>query len=96
MSLSNVKSRKDYIQDSLELFESCQNENATLNTISSISSTTNISGTKRQRVVTPAASKVIDDEDEPRKSPSVRIASRSALQEIKEGERKVLGGIENV
>jgi hypothetical protein len=81
------------------LFESCRNENVTLNTISSISSTTNlpnISGTKRQRVVTPAASKVIDDEDEPRKSPSVRISSRSALQEIKEGERKVLGEIENV
>jgi uncharacterized protein (DUF2235 family) len=91
-----VKSRKDYIQDSLELSESCQNENAAVNTIRSISSITNVSGTKRQRVVTPAASKVIDDEDEPRKSPSVRITSRSALQEIREGERKVLGGIENV
>ena len=78
------------------MFENCQDENATLNTISSISSTTNISGTKRQRVVTPAASKVIDEEDEPRKSPSIRIASRSVLQEIKEGERKVLGGIENI
>jgi hypothetical protein len=78
------------------LFENCQDENTFLNTISSTSSTTHISGTKRQRVVTPAASKVIDDEDEPRKSPSVRIAPQSALQEIKEGERKVLGGIENI
>ncbi|KAK0126460.1 hypothetical protein ONS95_008058 [Cadophora gregata] len=59
--------------------------------------TTNNSGTKRQRVVTPAAAKVIDDEDEPRSSPSIRKASQaSARAENKEKDRVVLGGIENV
>ncbi|TAQ89564.1 hypothetical protein B7494_g2131 [Chlorociboria aeruginascens] len=52
--------------------------------------TTNISGTKRPRVVTPAASKAIDVEDEP----STRKSSRGA--ESKEGERRALSGIENV
>ncbi|TVY37946.1 hypothetical protein LSUB1_G003161 [Lachnellula subtilissima] len=59
--------------------------------------TENHSGIKRQRVITPAASKVIDDEDEPRSSPSIRkVSVRVAKQDSKEGERKILGGIENV
>ncbi|CZT08402.1 uncharacterized protein RCO7_08225 [Rhynchosporium graminicola] len=59
--------------------------------------TTNNSGTKRQRVVTPAAAKVIDEEDEPRSSPSLRKASQaSARTDGRENERVVLGGIENV
>lgn len=59
--------------------------------------TTNNSGTKRQRVVTPAAAKVIDDEDEPRSSPSIRKASQaSARTDGKENDRVVLGGIENI
>ncbi|KAI9053364.1 hypothetical protein LZ554_002323 [Drepanopeziza brunnea f. sp. 'monogermtubi'] len=66
--------------------------------------TTN-SGTKRQRVVTPAASKVIDDEDEPaRSSPSraaslsMRKASQASIRatDNKENGRVILGGIENV
>ncbi|KAH6709222.1 hypothetical protein BKA61DRAFT_678120 [Leptodontidium sp. MPI-SDFR-AT-0119] len=59
--------------------------------------TTTNSGTKRQRVVTPAAAKVIDDEDEPRSSPSIRKASQASTRtDGKEKERVVLGGIENV
>ena len=42
--------------------------------------TTNNSGIKRQRVVTPAAAKVIDDEDEPRPSPSIRKASQASAR----------------
>ncbi|KAM3065999.1 hypothetical protein ACMFMF_010621 [Clarireedia jacksonii] len=57
---------------------------------------TNITGTKRQRNVTPASSKVIDDEDEPRSSPSLRKVSRQSKQEGKEGDRRILSGIENV
>ncbi|PQE31591.1 hypothetical protein CJF32_00010467 [Rutstroemia sp. NJR-2017a WRK4] len=57
---------------------------------------TNITGTKRQRNVTPASSKVIDDEDEPRSSPSLRKVLRQSKQEGKEGDRRALSGIENV
>jgi len=59
--------------------------------------TENNSSIKRQRIVTPAASKVIDDEDEPQSSPSLRkVSARNTKQDAKEGERKILGGIENV
>lgn len=67
--------------------------------------TTTHSGNKRQRVVTPAAVKAIDDEDEPgRSSPSraTSISMRKTSQastrtaENKENERIVLGDIENV
>jgi len=56
-------------------------------------------GAKRQRIVTPAAAKVIDDEDEPRASPSTRKTSVGSMKQEgtgKENERRVLGGIENV
>lgn len=57
----------------------------------------NSGGKKRQRVVSSAASKVIDDEDEPRSSPSLRkVSGLSLKQGTKDGERQVLGGIENV
>ena len=47
--------------------------------------------------MTPAAAKVIDDEDEPRPSPSIRKASQaSARTDGKENDRVVLGGIENI
>jgi hypothetical protein len=50
---------------------------------------------KRQRVVTPAAFKVIDEEDEPRSSPTLRKVSQTApSMEPKEIERRVLSGIE--
>lgn len=61
---------------------------------------TNVMGTKRQRNVTPASSKAIDDEDEPRSSPSLRKASRqsnaSGIGKGKESERRVLSVVDNV
>ncbi|KAG9238660.1 hypothetical protein BJ875DRAFT_367344 [Amylocarpus encephaloides] len=53
---------------------------------------------KRQRVVTPAASKVIDDEDEPRSSPSIRKTSNRIMgsQQNKDGDRRILGRLDNV
>jgi hypothetical protein len=60
------------------------------------STTSSNSGTKRQRVVTPAASKAIDFEDEPRTSPSFRKTSlANPRQDGDAGDRKVLGTIEN-
>lgn len=56
------------------------------------------SGAKRQRVVTPASAKVMDVESEPRTSPSSRRISRGTMPEgvVGEGEKKVLGEIENL
>jgi len=55
------------------------------------------SGAKRQRVVTPGSAKVIDVESEPRTTPSSRKISRGTMQEGNgEGEKKVLGEIENL
>lgn len=55
-------------------------------------------GTKRPRVMTPAANKVIDDEDEPGRSPTtMRKASRaSAKPDGRENDKRVLSHIENV
>ncbi len=46
------------------------------------------SGSKRQRVVTPAAFKVIDEEDEPKSSPTRKVSQAGSV-------RSVLNGIEN-
>ncbi|CAG8982609.1 hypothetical protein HYALB_00008101 [Hymenoscyphus albidus] len=62
---------------------------------------------KRQRVVTPAASKVIDDEDEPRSSPAFRktsgISSKSEpppppphREPHREGDVRILSGNQNI
>lgn len=52
------------------------------------------SGTKRQRTVTPAPFKPIDEEDEARSSPTTRkMAHGKAEAEV---ERRVLSGRENV
>jgi hypothetical protein len=68
-----------------------------IRTISNPIATATSSGTKRQRVVTPAATKAIDIEDEPRTSPSIRKMSLgNAKHEGEEGDRKILGAIENV
>lgn len=49
---------------------------------------------KRQRVVTPAASKAIDEEDEPRSSPTARKVSRTNAKEA-HTQKRVLGNITN-
>lgn len=58
---------------------------------------------KRQRVVTPAASKVIDDEDEPRSSPAFRKTSGLSSKSEpppnpahRESEVRILSGNENI
>ncbi|RAL66920.1 hypothetical protein DID88_007702 [Monilinia fructigena] len=71
---------------------------------SSLFTSTNVMGTKRQRNVTPASSKAIDDEDEPRSSPSLRKVSRQSNAsgngngngKGNDSERRVLSGLENV
>lgn len=66
---------------------------------SNLFTSTNAIGTKRQRNVTPASSKAIDDEDEPRSSPSLRKASRqsnaSGNGRGKDIERRVLSNVDN-
>lgn len=65
---------------------------------SSLFTSTNVMGTKRQRNVTPASSKAIDDEDEPRSSPSLRKVSRqsnaSGSGKVMDSERRVVSGLE--
>ncbi|KAE8452158.1 hypothetical protein EG329_001625 [Mollisiaceae sp. DMI_Dod_QoI] len=95
--ISSIKSRKENMQDSPPGSEpnAADNESG-LRLASQTFVTTNSAGTKRSRVVTPAAAKVIDDEDEPRTSPSLRNVSRSTKQDGRESERKILGEIDNV
>ncbi|KAF7870070.1 uncharacterized protein EAF02_009260 [Botrytis sinoallii] len=66
---------------------------------SNLFTSTNAIGTKRQRNVTPASSKAIDDEDEPRSSPSLRKVSRqsnaSGNGRGKDAERRVLSTVDN-
>lgn len=66
---------------------------------SNLFTSTNAVGTKRQRNVTPASSKAIDDEDEPRSSPSLRKVSRqsnaSGNGRGKDIERRVLSTVDN-
>jgi hypothetical protein len=97
-SLNAVKNRKPIFSASLPMIGTerypMDDENPARQ--SSIFITTNNSGTKRSRVITPAANKVIDDEDEPRVSPLIRHASLETVkQEKREPQRKVLGEIEN-
>jgi hypothetical protein len=95
---STIKSRKEHVQ----LWPLTENVNTAENEGVSRKSSLQIAiefngGNKRQRVITPAASKVIDDEDEPRSSPALRkFSERSNKQDPKEGERSVLGDIENI
>jgi len=60
----------------------------------------NVVGTfrhKRQRVVTPASFKAIDQEDEPKDSSVLRkISQGSALQDNKDVGRRVLGELPNI
>lgn len=92
--ISSVKSRKENMQEStLGPEPSAAINESAVRAVSQTFVTTNSAGTKRPRVVTPAAAKVIDDEDEPRSSPSLRKASRTSAKQ--DGERVALGEIEN-
>lgn len=91
--MSSVKSCKENMQESTLGPEpsAAVNESA-IRAVSQTFATTNNAGTKRSRVVTPAAAKVIDDEDEPRSSPSLRKASRTSVKQ--DGGRVALGELE--
>lgn len=99
IAINSIKSRKETMQDSPLGPE----PNATVNehstrVVSQSFVPANSAGTKR-RVVTPAAAKVIDDEDEPRSSPSLRNVSRGSMKqdgkEI-ESDKRVFSGVSNV
>ncbi|KUJ22447.1 uncharacterized protein LY89DRAFT_762652 [Mollisia scopiformis] len=98
IAISGIKGRKENMQDSPLGPEpnATANENG-VRVVSQTFVTTNSAGTKRSRVVTPASAKVIDDEDEPRTSPSLRKASRGSVkQDDKENERRVYSGVETI
>jgi len=92
-STGTSKSRKENITEVPVQADGGTVVNENLMRIVSQASNTSSVGLKRQRVVTPASTKVIDDEDEPRSSPALRKVSRASTN--KDAERRVLGEIEN-
>lgn len=90
---NSVRSRKENMVDTpLGQEPGAPASENSLRVVSQTFVTTNSAGTKRSRVVTPAAAKVIDDEDEPRTSPSLRKASRTSIRlDAKENERRASG-----
>lgn len=84
-----VKSRKENLHDCLNGNEICPSpSDGTRKFAQPIAN-------KRQRVATPPAFKVIDEEDEPRSSPTPRKVSQiAATIDLKKTERRVLSGIE--
>lgn len=89
-----VKSRKENVQDSPFTRENVSEGNSLMANASQPSSAV---GHKRQRVVTPAALKAIDQEDEPKNASIMRKTSQgSTLQENKEVGRRALGELPNV
>jgi hypothetical protein len=95
--MNEIEGKKENCQDKSPYSEvnSATNETTLRNTMQSYSATS--SGAKRQRIVTPAATKVIAVEDEPRTSPLASKISRGTLQDgNSEGEKKVLSEIENI
>jgi hypothetical protein len=74
--LIGIKSRKENVHDYPGTSERLGAIDHTRKSVQLVMSTSG-SGAKRQRVATPAAFKVIDEEDEPRSSPT-RKASQAA------------------
>jgi len=92
---SIVKSRKENTQDTPQGESHLGINEGIVRKVAQPFATTT-SGSKRQRVITPAATKVIDAEDEPRTSPLVRKVSRGSLLHEKENERSAFKELENV
>ena len=88
--LIGIKSRKENVQDYSGKGERLGAIDRTRKSVQPVLSTST-SGAKRQRVVTPAAFKVIDEEDEPRSSPTRKVSQGTSAQD---GERRALSGIE--
>lgn len=100
---TTVKSRKENINRSPVTTRassvSVVDENETNRKVSQTFTAINSANNKRQRVVTPAATKAIDDEDEPRSSPSTRKVSRTSAKEGQgqaQGARRALSNVTNV
>ncbi len=94
---TNIKSRKENLHHSpLVVRPASAGNDETIRKMSQAFTTTNSGGTKRQRIVTPASSKAIDDEDEPRSSPSTRKVSRTSAKGEGQGVRRVLSNLTNV
>lgn len=98
-----VKSRKENINRSPVTTRansvSVVDENETNRKVSQTFTAINNVNNKRQRVITPAATKAIDDEDEPRSSPSTRKVSRTSAKEGQgqaQGARRALSNVTNV
>jgi len=93
--VGSIKSRKENIQESLGLSEGASGLADGTRKVAQPFNITIGSSNKRQRIITPAAFKVIDEEDEPRSSPTLRKVSQGVtLQEAKDGERRALSGIQ--
>lgn len=88
--LIGIKSRKENVQDYPSTSERLGAIDRTRKSVQLVMSNSG-SGAKRQRVVTPAAFKVIDEEDEPRSSPTRKTSQGTSAQG---GERRALSGIE--
>jgi len=91
LATGNVKSRKESKQDLPRETESnALGNDGTMRKVAQPLTVTSNGGNRRQRIVTPAAAKVIDEEDEP------SISKTSRINSAKEEEMRLLGGIENV
>jgi hypothetical protein len=92
--LSNVKSRKENL-DSFRGPEPASTGNGGIRKVAHPFVESESGKNKRQRTL--VGSKAIDEEDDPRSSPSLRKISRGyAKKDLTEAERKTLGGIENI
>jgi hypothetical protein len=90
-----VQGRKENMTDSSHIEDSrFMSEGAIYHKIPPPFQPPNHGANKRQRMVTPAAAKVIDDEDEPRSSPSVRKVSGVSGKQEDFGERDDGNGVE--
>lgn len=93
----SIKGRKENITHSpASARYGSDGANEHFNVISEAFSTAANVNNKRQRVVTPAASKAIDDEDEPRSSPTARKVSRTNAKEAQtQTQKRALRNITN-
>ena len=97
-----VKSRKENINRSpvstrASSSTAAVEDEATRNVSATFTAINSGTNNKRQRVVTPAAAKAIDDEDEPRSSPSTRKVSRTSAKDGQaQGTRRILSNVTNV
>lgn len=95
-TIDGVKSRKENKPESPPVASQSSSlaKDESMRKVSQAFASVTNTNNKRQRIVTPAASKAIDDEDEPRSSPSTRKVSRTSAKEC-HGQKRVLSSITN-